>query len=110
MTTKIHGRLGAADLAAATDTSTYSVPALRKATCTVSFCNRSATATTVRLAHTAASIGAVTLADYMEYDTPLAGNGVLERSGIPMAAAASLLARAAAVGVSVVVYGIEEDV
>ncbi len=109
MTTKIHGRLGAADLAAATDTAAYSVPVLRKATCSVSFCNRTGSATTVRLAHVPGAIGTVALSDYKEFDTPLAANGVLERTGMPMAAGASILARAAAVGVSVVVEGIEED-
>lgn len=109
MPAPIHGRLGAAALAATTDTGVYTVPAARQATVTVSFCNRSATATTIRLAHIDGAIGTLANEDYLEFDTPLAGNGVVERSGIPMRAAHTLMARAGAATVSVVVQGIEED-
>lgn len=109
MAAMIHGRLGASDLAATTNTSTYSVPASRKATVTVSFCNRNATSVTVRLAHVDGAIGVVASDDYLEYDATVPANGVLERSGITMAATHTLLTRASGTGVSAVVSGIEED-
>lgn len=110
MPAQIHGRLGASDLAATTNTSTYSVPASRKATVAVAFCNRNATAVTVRLAHVDGAIGVVANEDYLEFDSTIPANGVLERTGITMTATHTLLTRASGTGVSVVVSGIEEDV
>lgn len=109
MTAKIHGRLGAADLAATTNTSVYSVPASRKATVTVSICNRNATDVTVRLAHIDGAIGAIANEDYIEYGSTVPANGVIERTGIAMAASATLMGYASATNVSYVVAGIEED-
>lgn len=109
MTAPIHGRLAAADLAATTDTSVYSVPAARKATVTISICNRNATAVTVRLAHIDGAIGDVADADYLEYGTSIPANGVLERTAMTMTATHTLLGYASGTGVSVVVFGIEED-
>ena len=110
MPIKIHGRLGAADLAAATNTGVYTVPASRKATVSVSLCNRTAADITVRLAHIDGAIGAVANEDYMEYDSTLPANGVIERERVTLAAADTIGVRASATGVSVVVRGIEEDV
>lgn len=106
---KIHGRLGAAALAATTDTAVYTVPASRKATVLVSLCNRTASDVTVRLAHIDGSLGALATEDYLEYDTTLPANGVLERTGITMTATHTLMARCSAASVSVVVSGVEED-
>ena len=111
MAAKIHGRLGAVDLSATTDTEVYEVPAARKATVCVNVCNRNATSITVRLAYVdAAAVGSVANEDYIEYETTLAGYGVLERTGIPMTTGHIILARASAANVSVMAYGLEEDV
>ena len=110
MAAQIHGRLGASALAATTNTSTYSVPASRKATVTISFCNRTAGALTIRLAHVDGAIGVVADEDYLEYGSTVPANGVLERSGITMTATHTLLTYASATGISAVVSGIEEDV
>lgn len=108
MAAKIHGRLGASALAAATDTAAYTVPAGRKATVTVNLCNRS-TATTVRLALVNGGAGAIATSDYLEYDTALPDSGVLERDRITLSAGQSIVVRAAAATVSAVVWGVEED-
>ncbi len=109
MAAKTHGRLGAQALAANTDTSVYSPGAGRKATCSVSICNRSSTDTTIRLAHIDGALGALATEDYLEYETPLPGGAVIERNGITVAAGHTIAARAAAATVSVVVWGVEED-
>ena len=109
MSADIHGRLGALALAAASDATLYTAPAGRKATVTVSFCNRSSTDTTIRLAMADGAIGTLANEDYLEYDTPLPGAGVVERDRITVAAGHTLIARAAAATVSAMVFGIEED-
>ncbi|MGE3627620.1 MAG: hypothetical protein AB7G34_14740 [Hyphomicrobiales bacterium] len=98
--------LGAADLSAASDTELYEVPSAKKASVNVSLCARTQTAL-VRLAIT--SGGAPANTDYLEYDTPLAAQGVLERTQIWMTAGEKLYARASETGVTAIVYGPVED-
>lgn len=99
------GRLGVADLAAATNTSVYTVPADTFSVVTVSLCNRSAGTRSVRVAVAAA--GTPLDAEYIEYDADILANGVLERTGIVMDASKILVVRADSTDVSAVVYGIE---
>tara|TARA_B100002019_G_scaffold287128_1_gene298664 strand:- start:60 stop:380 length:321 start_codon:yes stop_codon:yes gene_type:complete len=99
------GRLGVADLAAATNTSVYTVPADTFSVVTVSLCNRSAGTRSVRVAVAAA--GTPLNAEYIEYDADILANGVLERTGIVMDASKILVVRADSTDVSAVVYGIE---
>lgn len=106
---KIHGRLGAAALAATTDTTVYTVPASRKATVTVSICNRSASAVNARLMHIDGNLAALATEDYLLYDTPIPGNGFLERTGLTISAGHTIAARAASADLSVQVHGVEED-
>ena len=103
------GRLGIADLAATTITDVYTVPASTVATFTVNVCNRSAAAVTVRLAlsDTTATMGDD---EYIEYDVSIPANGVLERTGLVLDAGKILTAYSSAVGVTVIVYGIEKGV
>ena len=110
MAAKTHGRLGAADLAATTNTSVYSVPAARKATCSVNVCNRNATSITFRLAHIDGAVGTIANEDYLEYGTTIPANGTYERTGITMTATHTLMAYASGTGASAVVTGVEEDV
>jgi hypothetical protein len=100
-------RLGAADLAATTNTDVYTVPANRRATFTVSMCNRTTGDRQVRLALRS---GALTAADYVEYDVTVPANGVLERSGLILTSGQIVTTYASATGMSVVVYGVEEQV
>lgn len=99
------GRLGKANLAASVDTDVYTVPASMVATCNVAFCNRGADPVTVRLAVRSGAIGN---ADYLEYDTLVPANGVLERTGIVVGSGEVVTVRANTATVSVRVHGIEE--
>jgi hypothetical protein len=99
------GRLGTADLAAATNTTVYTCPSSTFAVVTVSVCNRGASAANIRLAvATSATPGN---AEFIEFDTSLSAKGVLERTGIVMDAGKLLVVRSSAVDVNAVVYGIE---
>lgn len=109
MAAKIHGRLGAPALAAATDTVLYQVPTGRKATVSVRFCNRSSTATSVRMAHIDGAVGVLANDDYMIYDAPLPPNGMITDERITVSAGHTLMVRAGSADVSVVCFGIEED-
>lgn len=104
MTTS-YKRLGAADLAATTNTTLYTVPADTQAVASVSLCNRSATPQTVRLALSASDTP--TAAEWLEYDTPVPAGGVLERTGIAMDDGKKIVVYAGGTGVSAVAYGME---
>lgn len=99
------GVLGTADLAAATNTSLYTVPASTFGVVTVNLVNRGATAVTCRIA--VSTSGTPSDSDYIEYDVSVTPKGVLERTGIVMQAGRILVVRASAIGVSAVAYGIE---
>lgn len=99
------GRLGTSDLAAATDTLLYTCPADNFAVVTLSLCNRNASSVRIRVA-----VGTnATPADdqYIEYDSELSGNSVIERTGIVLSAGQTIIVRSNTVNVSAVVVGIE---
>jgi hypothetical protein len=102
------GRLGTADftvVGAGVNHSLYSVPLATFTVATVSFCNRTASSVNVRLAiATGASPGN---AEFVEYDVQISPNGVLERTGLVLAAGQLIVVRSSAVNVSAVAYGIE---
>lgn len=99
--------LGRSALAAAAATSVYTVPADKQAICTVSICNRTEDPIAIRLA--LADTSAPTNADYIEYGVEIPGGGVLERTGVVVDEGKHIVAYAVAVGISVVVYGLEQD-
>jgi hypothetical protein len=99
------GRLGVADLSAATNTTLYTVPATTFSVITVNIVNRSASAVTIRVAVASAATPADS--EYIEYDVSLAAKGVLERTGIVMDAGKLLVVRSSATSVNAVAYGIE---
>lgn len=99
------GRLGTADLSAATLTTVYTVPATTFTVATVSVVNRGAGAALIRIAM--ASSASPTDAEWLEYDVSLSPKGVLERTGIVMDTGKLLVVRSSATGVNAVVYGIE---
>ena len=103
------GRLGTADLSATTITDIYTVPASTLASVNVSVCNRNASPVKIRLA---ISDTTVTQGndEFIEYDTEIPGNGVLERTGIALDATKIVTAYSDTASVSVVVTGIEEAV
>jgi len=99
------GRLGAADLSATTNTTVYTCPASTYAVVAVNVCNRASTGMTIRLA--VADADSPNAAEYIEYDTSVFGNNVLERTGIVLSASQRIVAYSSAANVSVVVVGIE---
>ena len=92
-------------LAAATNTTLYTVPASTFAVVTVNLVNRGASAANIRVA--VASTATPSDSEYIEYDVSLAAKGVLERTGIVMDAGKLLVVRSSSVSVNAVVYGIE---
>lgn len=99
------GRLGIADLAGATNTTVYTVPADTFAVVTASICNRTGSAVTVQVAVAAAATPAA--GEYIEFNSVIPANAVLERTGIVMDAGKLLVVRSSAASVSAVVWGIE---
>ena len=102
------GRQAGLALAANTDTTLYSPGGALTGTFSVSFCNRTNGAINIRLGLCAGALGTLDwTTDALEFDTPIPANGVLERAGIPVSGAQTLVARASAAGITVVVYGLE---
>lgn len=99
------GILGQEALAATTNTTVYTVPADTFSVVTVNICNRNSNARNVRIA--LAGTGTPDNSEYIEYDTEIQGNGVLERGGIVIGATKNIVAYASSTDVTVNVFGIE---
>lgn len=99
------GRLGSADLAAATNTTVYTCPADTFAVVSINVCNRGASPVTVQMAICDTATPGTD--EYIEFDTTLSAKGVLERTGIVLDAGKLLVVRSSAISVNAVVYGIE---
>ena len=102
------GRLGTANITSTANTTIYTVPASTFSVVSVSVCNRnSTTAATIRIA--IASSASPNPDEYIEYDTSLVASGVVERTGLVMAANQILVVQvsSATPTISVVAMGIE---
>lgn len=103
-----NGILGSTDLAAATYTEFYGVPADNFVVATVAFTNKNATSVTVRLAATKPTNSGIPQSDdYLEYESEVLPGGVLERTGVVLEAGRRLFARSSDANTVVMVYGIE---
>jgi len=105
-----NGILGSAALSAVTYTPIYLVPAATFSVATVSICNKNATSITVRLAIAKTDPTGATLPaadDYLEYETEILPNGVLERTGVVIDASRQIYAYSSSADTAVMVYGIE---
>jgi len=100
------GKLASIDISVSTETQIYQCPSTTFAVVTVSICNRGNTTSQIRLAISDTALP-IQAPDYIEFDTNLAANGVLERTGIVLAAGQRIIARSSNASVSFVVYGIE---
>jgi hypothetical protein len=99
------GRLGTADLTAATDTTVYTCPVDTFSVVTVSVCNRGTATAAVRVALSAS--GTPSSAEFLEFDAEILAKNVLERTGIVLDAGKNIVVRSNAASCSVVVMGIE---
>jgi len=99
------GRLGVSAILATTNTTVYTVPTGYYTVCNVSITNRNATSVTVRLAM--ATTGTPNSQDWIEYETVVIPNGVLERTGLVMQAGLNIVVYSSASNVGCTVYGIE---
>ena len=100
------GKLGGANLAAATNTTLYTVPTATTASFSVNFANRNATSVTIRLA--IGTSATPTTSDWVIYDVIVGGYGELERTGLVLGAANLVVAYSSATNVTATVYGYEE--
>lgn len=98
-------KLASVALDAQTAAAIYTCPANSRAVVSLNLCNRAATLAKVRVALTNGA--APTDADWIEYDTPLSGSAVLERTGLALGAGQSIWCQADTADVSAVAYGIE---
>ena len=106
-------RFGALDLTANTDVVLMESGLNIDSTVNVRFVNRSGTSIVVRLAlvDSPASTALVNLSneDYLEFDTVVLANEVLENSGIVVPQAHSLVVRADSNDVTAIAYGFEQE-
>ncbi len=100
-----NGKLGANALTAATNTTVYTVPVDHFSVVSVNFTNRNSQARNIRIA--LADADSPTTAEWVEYDTELIGNGVLERTGFVLSAGQKIVCFSNSTDCNAVVYGIE---
>lgn len=100
------GILGKADLTAGADSTLYTVPENTFSVVSLNICNRSGSTTAdIRIALAATDTPGTD--EYLEFDSELLASGVVERTGIVLAAGQKVVVRASTNDVTAVVYGIE---
>lgn len=100
------GILGQSAPSAATYTTLYTVPVSKTATFNVSVANTTTGTITARIA--IATTGTPATSEFIEYDTPIVANGVLERGGIVANAGENVVVYSTVSGLSFTAYGYEE--
>lgn len=98
--------LAKTSVSANAETQLYAVPASTEALCSVMVCNQNASSVKVRIGvyASAETLGSVPSA-FIEYDTAIPANGVLERTGILLSATEKIGVRSDSANVSFVVIG-----
>ena len=102
------GRLGTANITTTANTTVYTVPASTFSVVSLNVVNRSSSASAqIRIA--IASASTPTIDEWIEYDSSLVANGVLERTGLVLDAGKLLVVQTptSTPALSVVVHGIE---
>jgi len=102
------GKLGAENLVGSADTILYSAPLSTLATVNLNMCNRTASSVLIRIAVLDGAIGTLATADYIEYDTILSANGVIERTGIVVSNGNSIMVYSDTSNVSATCWGFED--
>lgn len=105
------GKLGTPANITAADTAVmiYQVPASTIATVNIRIANRNIAQAEIRVAiSTAATAGAIALADYIDYDVLVPGHGVLEDTGIVCSSGERVWIVSNLANISVRVHGFEE--
>lgn len=101
----ISGRLGAANVTTSAPATIYEVPSDTFAVISVNIVNRLNSPQTIRLAM--ADLASPLVSEYIEYDVEIGAKGVLERTGLILAATQKVVIEASTGQLSVVVFGIE---
>jgi hypothetical protein len=101
-----NGILASETLIPSTYTSIYGPPTDTFSVVTISICNKNATPIQVRIAM-ATDPNIPAAGEYLEYNTEILGNGVLERSGVVIQNGRTIYAFSTQAATDVVIYGIE---
>jgi hypothetical protein len=105
----IFGTLAKLSIPAASDTAMYTVASGNTSSFSINLVNTSSTLTAkVRIGITTG--GSLTAADYIEYDTAIIPNGVLERTGLVAGPLDIVYVRSDLANVTARIYGYEEAV
>ena len=99
------GRLGAANLTTTNNVTLYTCPVQTFAVATINICNRTSGEIRARIA--VAESDTPLDSEWIEYDVLLQANGVVERTGIVLAAGQKIVVRSSVANASAVAYGIE---
>ena len=99
------GRIGASDLTSGANVTVYTAPTDTYAVASINICNRGNHVTSIRIAVAAADTP--TAGEYIEFDTEVLSKGVLERTGIVLAAGQKIVCYASGANISAVAMGIE---
>lgn len=101
------GVLGQVALASTSYTTVYTVPSNTLAYVNVNVANRNATDIAVRVA--LAATATPTNAEFIEFNSFIAPNGVLERTGLVLESGKRVITYSNSSNVSVNVYGVEQS-
>lgn len=99
------GRLAAVDMPAGINTVIYEMPTGKIQVFSINISNRNDSDVKIRLALVDGGLSDLADSDYLEYDTVVRANGVLERSGIALAGEQSLIGYSDTGNVSFTVWG-----